>query len=195
MSRQPEWFHAITEAVKDYSALLDKGYLTRRRSSLLVTGTGLMQKQDDPFSRCRDKDSAGRAHLRLQAAPRAEQLLAVDGYNVIFTLVNYRKGHPLFISTDGLLRDAGGARGRFSREADFDEALSMMHRFAVQKGLPVKAVYFDSPVSCSALHSKKTREVFASSGVDVQVELAQSADIPVRDWTGGSLQVLILCLS
>ena len=37
--------------------------------------------------------------------------LLVDGHNVLYTVANYLRGVPLFLSTDGLLRDAGEVHG------------------------------------------------------------------------------------
>jgi len=51
--------------------------------------------------------------------------MPAPGYKVLFTLANYRAGRPLFIGSDGSLRDAGGSLGRFASINTFAEVFDL----------------------------------------------------------------------
>src|SRR5512145_58928 len=52
--------------------------------------------------------------------------LVIDGYNVLFTLLNYRLGRIMFIGTDNYLRDAGSLHGKLRDEKIFEECMDLM---------------------------------------------------------------------
>ncbi|MBN2874732.1 MAG: DUF434 domain-containing protein, partial [Spirochaetales bacterium] len=114
-------------------------------------------------------------------------LLGLDGYNVLFTVANYRMGHPLFVGTDGLLRDAGGAHGRFPSRSVFCEALELVvSRLAELE--PSRAAFFlDSPVSSSGDHAAAIRQACVEAGINATVTVAVSADPLVRDYVGDAV--------
>jgi hypothetical protein len=115
-------------------------------------------------------------------APEAS--IAVDGYNVLFTITNYLRGHPLFIASDGFLRDAGGAHGRVADSGQFlaaiDECCAGLKRLAVAHA----EVYLDAPISRSAEHAQAARAALEAHGVPGEVILVPSADDFVAEWGG-----------
>jgi hypothetical protein len=115
--------------------------------------------------------------------PRGARV-AIDGYNVLFTLVNYRAGHPLFIATDGLLRDAGGAHGRIANDGLFAESVAMMAGRLASLGVSEATVFLDSPVPGSAGHAALIREAFGAVSVPVDAALVRCADGPVSSFIG-----------
>lgn len=176
------------DAARDYRFLLDRGYSASAslklvgdhyeldKVSRMVLFRGVLSRLDS---------EANAARLIVRLGPLAR--VAVDGYNVVFTLLNYRKGHPLFIATDGLLRDAGGAHGRIYDEAVFRESVTQMAVRLAEAGVARADVYLDSPVSGSGGHAALIREALAASGVAGEVALAASADPPVRDFLGDAV--------
>lgn len=175
----------LRAAIRDYRLLLDRGYPVRATVQLVgdryrLERTGRIVL----FRGVLDAALSASIRSRTVAGVPEKASLAVDGYNVLFTIANYLKGHPLFVGTDGLLRDAGGAHGRFGAEEAFIAAAGMMvdRLAALDPGRVV--VYLDAPVSGSGRHAAVLREFFSRSRVPAEVEVVPSADSFVRDHGG-----------
>jgi hypothetical protein len=176
------------EAARDYRMLLDKGYpveasirLVGDRYRLDKAGRTILFRGILP-ERLSQENSKHRVEL---LAPKAS--IAVDGYNVLFTMTNYVRGHPLFIATDGFLRDSGGAHGRVADSAQFlaaiDQCCAGLKRLAVAHA----GVYLDSPISRSAEHAQALRTSLKAHGILGDVILVPSADYFVYEWVGDAV--------
>ncbi|NLJ46846.1 MAG: DUF434 domain-containing protein [Treponema sp.] len=173
-------------AARDYRLLLDRGYPSAACLKLVGDRWALDKAARTVLFRGilpESQSSAISARVVRTLPPRAR--LAVDGYNVLFTLSNYRRGHPLFIGTDGLVRDAGGAHGRIQDQDLFLECAGAAVRRLSVLGVAYAEVYLDAPVSGSGAHAASLRDLLARAGVPGRVELAASADGPVRDFEDG----------
>ena len=123
-----ELTEALVRAVRDYRFLLDRGYpggpsrslvgdryrLTRSERAVLYRGVhSSSESERREIKRC-----------AMEAAwPRA---LWVDTLNVVYTVAAYRQGRPVFIATDGWLRDAGEAHGAVLAGSMFDEVIALL---------------------------------------------------------------------
>ena len=118
---------ALRASIEDYRLLLDRGYPVKATVQLVGNRHGLERAERIVLFRgVLDRDRSALIRSRTLARLPGEASLAVDGYNVLFTIANYMKGHPLFVATDGLLRDAGGAHGRFGTEEVFGKAAELL---------------------------------------------------------------------
>lgn len=177
---------SFPDAARDYRLLLDRGYpsaaslkLVGDRHALDKAARIMLFRGVLPESR----SAAIAARIVRVLLPGAR--IAVDGYNVLFTLLNYRRGHLLFLGTDGLVRDAGGAHGRVADEGVFRECARAAVERLADLGVAYAEVYLDAPVSGSGAHAAVIRDLLADTGVAGRVELAASADPRVRDFEGG----------
>ena len=59
----------------------------------------------------------------------------IDGYNVLFTIMNYLFGKFIFTGNDGLLRDCGEVYGKVENEALFYRAVDILLEY-LKKGEP-----------------------------------------------------------
>jgi len=176
----------LRSAVRDYRLLLDRGYPSAASLKLVGDRYALDKEARMVLFRGILSESLSTAIAsRVVRALPAGARLAVDGYNVLFTLLNYRRGHPLFIATDGLLRDAGGSHGRIPDEGLFLECAAATVERLAELGISEAEVYLDAPVSGSGAHAAALRDLLARAGVAGRVDLAASADPPVRDFQGG----------
>ena len=168
---------ALAEAVRDYRLLLDRGYPVSA-SLKLVGDRHRLDKKDRNilFRGVLDQANSAAIAARLVSKPAAGFSLAVDVYNVLFTLINYRRGHPVFISTDGLVRDAGGSYGCISHSVDFDDALKILAPILASLHPASVTLYLDSPVSGSGNHAAAIREALSELALPCQVTLVPSAD-------------------
>lgn len=173
-------------AARDYRLLLDRGYPSAAGLKLVGDRYALDKAARTVLFRGilpESLSSAIAARIVRGLPPGAR--LAVDGYNVLFTLSNYRRGHPLFIGTDGLVRDAGGAHGRIQDQGLFLECARAATERLADLEVAYAELYLDAPVSGSGAHAAALRDLLARAGVPGRVELAASADPPVRDFEGG----------
>jgi len=165
------------EAVADYRFLLDRNYPVT--ASLKLVGDRYRLDKNERMILFRGVLDSAASHQNgkrlLQDLPEGADL-SVDGYNILFTIINYLRGAPVFVSTDGFVRDAGGAHGRISDEAQFQETISVMtSALAVLKPLHVE-FFLDAPVSGSYRHAEQIRAAMQSARLSSQVEVAKSAD-------------------
>lgn len=115
------------------------------------------------------------------------QLLLIDGYNVLFTLLNYRLGHVTFISTDNLLRDAGSLHGRLRDEKTFLECMALLIDYIKQKEPRTTTIYLDSPVSHSEKHAQMIRDSMQKSSLNGDCLVVKSADWALKQHQNGVL--------
>jgi len=167
---------AFRAAVGEYRWLLDRGYPggaslklvgDRRRLSAeerLVVFRGVASSADS---------ETRRARLAVSAEGR---LILLDAYNAAFTVVHYLVGKPCFLSTDGLLRDAGANYGRVPREELLSRAFGELAQAAREAGAAAVEAWLDAPVSRSAAHAAALRAALEAAGLPSRVELARSAD-------------------
>jgi hypothetical protein len=177
----------MVDAVSDYRYFLDRGY----------PGTGALQLVGDRYRLSRqermilyrgvcDENTARRHRARLVsiecllAGPIADRAILVDGHNVLFTLMNYCLGRRVFISDDGLVRDAGGAHRRVSQPEILAEVIRSVCEFLARNNLSA-VVFLDEPLTHSHDHARMLREAAAETGATITVSLARSADAAILD--------------
>lgn len=118
------------------------------------------------------------------------QELIIDGYNVIFTLLNYKMGRPVFISTDNFCRDAGSLFGKIKKQELFKQALIQIIEVLVTLKPDYVHFYFDQPVSFSAEHKLLTEKILTEKQIPATVHLVKSADSAIIHLSDG-----IICTS
>ncbi|HLO60653.1 MAG TPA: DUF434 domain-containing protein [Bacteroidales bacterium] len=141
------------QACTDYFYLVNHHY--PERSVLKLVGDRYLLSGDQRTVLYRGISSEKRSLLRnsLLQAKIAGTYLIIDGYNVLFNLLNYRLGKITFVSTDGIVRDAGALHGRFREEHTFTDCIELLLiQVAAMKPATVD-IYLDSPVSHSERHA------------------------------------------
>jgi len=118
---------------------------------------------------------------------RPGDVLVIDGYNVLFTLLNYRLGRFVFICTDSICRDAGSLFGKIKEEKFFHECLILLTDYLGKLRDVLLEMYLDSPVSMSQKHKDEVEELFAKNNINGKVHLVPSADIALLENQEGTL--------
>lgn len=162
--------------MREYRWLLDRDYPPR--GTIKLVGDRRRLSADGRLILFRgvasEADSA-RRRARLHR-PGAGSLLLLDAYNVAFTLVHYMLGKPCFVSSDGLLRDAGANYGRVSREELLERAFGELAAFLGKLSPGVVEAWLDAPVSRSGVHAAALRRALGAQTPVAEVSLASSAD-------------------
>jgi hypothetical protein len=105
----------------------------------------------------------------------------VDAYNVLFTVNNYLLGKPVFISNDGLLRDAGEMRGSIVNKPVFARSVNLL--LEALKALPPATfrLYLDEPVSYSRKLGTDLSGDMARMEIRGEALTARSADHMLKE--------------
>ena len=134
------------KALADYFYLIDRGY--PEKGSLKLTGdryklsSGLRTLLYRGVTSSEDSE---KRRTRITNKPR--DLLIIDGYNVLFTLLNYRLGRLVFISFDNICRDNGSLFGKIKDEELFTDCTVFLEEYLRNlTGLEI-VLYLDEPVS------------------------------------------------
>ena len=163
-------------SASDYLFLLNKGYPETPSVRLVGDRYRLPKEERTMLFRglCPGRKARERRQ-KLSESPCASEL-HIDGYNVLFTILNYRQGRRLFVGSDGYLRDAGGLHGRVGDQDLFAEIAGSVLEFLRGRGVESAYVYLDAPVSRSGGHAALIRESMAGLGLRGGCEVCASAD-------------------
>jgi hypothetical protein len=113
--------------------------------------------------------------------------LFIDGYNVFLTISNYLLGRTLYISNDGLLRDAGEVFGKQQPLELLHEVIDFTLPLLKKAGLRSLALYFDSPVAFSGELAGYVRKQLESMQMLGTAEAVHSPDFFLKKTVGGSV--------
>jgi len=99
----------------------------------------------------------------------------VDGHNVLFAVAHYLRGVPVYIATDGVLRDVGGTVRRFNQWDTVLRAIAATVETLARYGVSAE-VLLDEPVDFSREHARAIRSAMAEQGVTGTCEVIPSVD-------------------
>lgn len=178
------------DALFDYFYLIDRSYPEKGALKLVGDKYRLTGKQRTILYRGVSSDTKNNLRQNRLTQNLEHQELVIDGYNVLFTLMNYKLGRMVFISTDGFCRDAGSLFGKIRKQENFIVAMRQAIAFLLQLRPAFITVVFDSPVSFSKGHAYQARTLLDEFNIDGEVKVVRYADTELIDANSG-----ILCTS
>jgi hypothetical protein len=162
-------------ALDDYFFLMNNGY--PEKGSLKLVGDHYHLSTDLRTILYRGISSREKAVERKQRITKTPSVtLAIDGYNVIFTLLNYRLGRFVFISNDGICRDAGSLYGKIRNVSAFNDCAALLIEYLSNYKNIATRLYLDSPVSFSTKHHELLLQMAQKKIPDMEILLVKSAD-------------------
>lgn len=171
---------ALRSAVRDYRAILDMGYTERGVQQLVADRYRLTREERTILYRgvFPSVESEQRLAKLWTGAHPLGGVVWVDGLNVLYTLVSYLTGRPLFVATDGWLRDAGERHGEKMREEHLARGWGLMTGGLSGVG---DAVFICDASADAAVQIRS----LAESGKSVRIDLTDNADETLALQTGG----------
>ncbi len=126
---------------------------------------------------CSDRQLAQRQAKRItgRQAP-ADDVLHIDGYNVLTTVEAALAGGVILLGRDGCFRDMASMHGNYRKVAETLPALKLIGRTIAEQGYGDCLWLLDSPVSNSGRLAGIIREVAAGGGWAWRVELVADPD-------------------
>ena len=171
-----QFSHDLFKASKEYLWMLSSGY--PQKASLKLVGDKFMLTRDMRQVLYRGISAKNRAAARnkLIGSVRHGDVVLIDAYNVLFTINNYLLGKPLFISNDGILRDAGEMRGRILNKTVFNTAIGLMLDVLKEWDEATYMLYLDEPVSFSGRLSIELSKDMVQMEIDGEALTVKSPD-------------------
>ncbi len=168
------------EACRDYAWLMNRHY--PERGAIKLVGDRYRLTRDQRTVLYRGISSGERSTIRKSWLVQETKglALAVDGYNVLFSLLNYRLGRFTFIATDNLLRDAGSLHGRLRDQNTFRECVALLMDFLVTLQPASVDIFLDSPVSHSEKHAQVVRDMLEQCHLAGNCQVIRSADFALK---------------
>ncbi|MGC9020669.1 MAG: DUF5616 domain-containing protein [Candidatus Methanodesulfokora sp.] len=102
--------------------------------------------------------------------------ISVDGFNVLITVEEILLGNPVYLSTDGFIRDARAAYSSYRPGAMTEEAIREIIRELIGIGAGYVEIIFDSPHPGSGMLSSTVRDIMAEMGVEWSCRAEKDAD-------------------
>ncbi len=166
----------LMEALGDYFLLLNRGYPERPTVKLVGDRYRLTRGERMTLYRgITSKDKALARQARITTDLKGRELY-IDGYNVLFTLVNYLMGKLIFIGNDGILRDCGEVYGKVENEKLFYRGVNFLLEFITRSGTGRVEIYLDRTRAESDLYSRELGKRLVEAGIAGEVFLVKSAD-------------------
>ena len=169
----------LTDAATDFRFLLSRGYPRKNALGLVGNRYGLDEIGRRLLHRgvfAPEPAGARRAKLRrLRDLPGLP--LALDGHNVLITLECAGRGLPLVAADDGFIRDEGEISGAFKVSPATDRVLALVADYLADRAAGPVDIFYDAPLSRCGELARRTREIFASRGLDVR---AAAVPVPER---------------
>ncbi|MBN2050884.1 MAG: DUF434 domain-containing protein [Spirochaetales bacterium] len=175
------------EAAGDYRYLIRRGYSRKVVLKLVGDRYALNACQRTMLYRGVFPREESDRRVKQRSSLAEAEALTIDGYNVLITLANYLYGRPVFLGTDGFLRDAGQAYGSLLKGPVFRRAITLLLRsLAAQQGMPVRII-FDRPVPKSGDLAKDIRAAMENLGIHGSAETVTSPDYELKHALTGSV--------
>jgi len=178
----------LRRAVAELSWLLSRGYSARSALKLVGDRHALQLRQRTAVARCAcsDEQRQLRRQRQLPTAALADEVLAVDGLNVLIIVESALSGGLLLRGRDGCFRDLASIHGTYRAVQETPSAAVLLGEVLCELGCREVRWYLDRPVSNSGRLKTLLGETAAAAGWPWRIELCYNPD---RLLAGGSAPV------
>ncbi len=178
----------FTDAVRDYYYLTQRGYPPRGFLMLIANRYGLSEAERSILYRGIAPESKNEERRKKAIGPdeASGRDLHIDGFNVLMTIASYLAGKPVFVSSDGFLRDASAMRGKMKYDKKTDEALLLLMEYlSLFNG--AQYLYLDVKVGFYGKISERVGELSQRENKDKlpKIIVSRSVDNDLSDLDSG----------
>ena len=174
----PKWQPIFTEAVNDLCFLLSRGYANNAALQIVGNRYKLNKRQRNAVLRvsASEQEIVQRNQSVCKASVLKNEIVEIDGFNLLILLEGALSGAYLFKGRDGCYRDISSVHGSYKRVQKTEEAIIMVGN--TLKAMQPKSViwYLDQPVSNSGRLKTRLLEISAVHDFNWKVELVFDPD-------------------
>lgn len=174
-------------ALKDYFYLLNKNYPEKETLKIIGDRYRLSGIQRTLLFRGITSNEKSLNRKSKIISDLKGKKLYLDGYNVLFTIMNYILGKTIFLSNDGILRDCGGNFGKIENESFFHKSMDLFLDFNPRTSMSCLdlTIYLDRPVSNCDYHMKELKKKMKQYTIEGEVFSVKSADSKLKSKKDG----------
>jgi len=175
---EPAAWPALRAAVADLSWLLTRGYAPVSALKLVGDRWALTGRQRMAVLRsaCSDASRDRRREHQVDADAIRDQVLVLDGFNVLTTVEAALGGAIIIRGRDGVDRDLAGVHGTYRRVEETLPALRLVGTLLAELGVARCLWQLDRPVSNSGRLKQFILDLAAEAGWTWEVELPFNPD-------------------
>jgi len=172
----------LKNAVKDFRFLKRRSYPDKAALKLVGDRYCLTRVQRNCLFRgVVPRAVAQRRMAKLVRAEMVEgEALGIDWYNSLITVESYLKGLPVFLSDDGLMRDATGVHGSYRMGGVTDRAIGLFLREMPLLRADKIDIFLDAPVAYSGKMAADLRQRQSIA----EVTVVPSPDYRLKSYAG-----------
>lgn len=168
----------LREAAIDTLFLLNRGYDTRRASTIAMEHYQLSEMQRVALSRALDPDKtvARRQVNRLLKRDLAGKTVYIDGFNAIILMESLVSESPVFRCLDGAIRDLANLKGSYKIIDKTEPAIRLVFEQLDKLQVKKAIINIDSPVSNSRNLKVLLLNLANDYNFDIEVNLIDACD-------------------
>lgn len=165
-------------AIKDYSYLIEKNYPIN--SVLKMVGDHYRLDKIERNILLRGITTREKLKIRKDKTAKIKEIkdniVHIDGYNLLFTLSNYFNGRFCFIAMDGFVRDCANIGGRNKNNLWLEKTCELLHFFRKELKPKKCIIYLDEPVSMSIDDSIKIKNLLSNEKEFFHISISKNPD-------------------
>ncbi|MGD8317151.1 MAG: DUF434 domain-containing protein [Myxococcales bacterium] len=168
----------LRNAVRDLSWLRTRGYAETSALKLVGDRYQLKKRQRVAVGRCACSDTAKKMRASRSCEPEeiADQLLLIDGLNVITTIEVALSGGVLLLGRDECMRDMASFHGNYRLVQETEQAIHMLLELLTWLRPSRARIYIDRPISNSGRLAGMIRVAAESMAMDLEAITANNVD-------------------
>ncbi|MGQ9759740.1 MAG: DUF434 domain-containing protein [Candidatus Methanomethylicaceae archaeon] len=168
------------EAIEDLRYLLSRGY--QRSSAVKFVGDRYVLERSQRLLLYRavfPEEVALRRRNKIVPPDRLQShTLAIDGFNVLWTVASAMEGMPVYLCDDGFIRDTSAIHGSVSKKK-VSKPLKFIVSALVELQPKESLFFFDKSISRSGEIAGKVRTLLSENGLKGDARTVASPDFEV----------------
>lgn len=179
----PEWEIILNEAITDLAYLFNRDYADNAALAVVGDRYQLRKRQRLALLRgcCTDAARDKRRETVVAAQQLKDELVFIDGYNLLITVECILGGGIILHCRDGCYRDISSVHGTYRKVAETHEALIMLGKTLESMQIKQAHWYLDAPVSNSGRLKTLMYELAEDNHFPWEIELVNNPDQEIAD--------------
>lgn len=164
-------------AIRDYLDFQERKYPAKSVLKLICDRYGLNSAERAILFRgVALPETADARNRKLTAAPPNGATLNIDFFNQSLIVVSYLAGNSLFVSCDGILRDASGFHGKKIPEHLFARAVELICETIGQLNPPGITLFADTQINHAEEMAAISEAIFSDLPFESNIRMTREAD-------------------
>ena len=166
----------LRKAQEEILWLMDRGYPIKNTVTFVGNHYMLSNRQRLALTRATSTTASIAARKNKEVFSCDDQIISIDGLNLIITLEVALSGSILIKCMDGTIRDLAGLRGTYRLIDKTDNAITLIGRKLKSMNVAESVFYLDAPVSNTGRLKTRIFELLGHYDYGISVELINNPD-------------------